>query len=159
MTKPKYKSEAMESIHLSATAMFSIGSIDKEKMLEYDRLCLVPIETPTRPRYSLADLMAEMPQGLPRVEGWDEMPSVGSEMSPDRGTAERLSAERRDLPSDTAETLLTYRSDADEAIHASAKALFSIGVFNEMTMREFDEACLTELGETEEAGDSECPQK
>ncbi|MDR0776804.1 MAG: hypothetical protein LBE81_09235 [Azonexus sp.] len=32
-----------------------------------------------RPRYKLADLMAEMPEGLPRVEGWDEMPSVGLE--------------------------------------------------------------------------------
>jgi len=37
------------------------------------------IEAPTRPRYKLADLMAEMPEGLPRVEGWDEMPSVGLE--------------------------------------------------------------------------------
>jgi len=37
------------------------------------------VEAPTRPRYKLADLMAEMPQGLPRVEGWDDMPSVGLE--------------------------------------------------------------------------------
>ncbi len=37
------------------------------------------IEAPTRPRYKLADLMAEMPEGLPRVEGWDEMPAVGLE--------------------------------------------------------------------------------
>lgn len=37
------------------------------------------VEAPTRPRYKLADLMAEMPQGLPRVEGWDEMPSIGLE--------------------------------------------------------------------------------
>ncbi|MHA3903508.1 AbrB/MazE/SpoVT family DNA-binding domain-containing protein [Castellaniella sp. WN] len=37
------------------------------------------VEAPTRPRYKLADLMAEMPQGLPRVEGWDEMPSAGLE--------------------------------------------------------------------------------
>ncbi|MDD2988103.1 MAG: AbrB/MazE/SpoVT family DNA-binding domain-containing protein [Zoogloea sp.] len=37
------------------------------------------VEAPTRPRYKLADLMAEMPQGLPRVEGWDEMPSLGLE--------------------------------------------------------------------------------
>lgn len=37
------------------------------------------VEAPTRLRYRLADLMAEMPQGLPRVEGWDEMPSVGLE--------------------------------------------------------------------------------
>ncbi len=52
---------------------------------------------------------------------------------------------------------MTYRSDADEAIHTSAQALFSIGVFNEMTMREFDEACLTEPVETEEVADPECP--
>lgn len=37
------------------------------------------IEAPTRPRYKLADLMTEMPQGLPRVEGWDAMPTVGLE--------------------------------------------------------------------------------
>ena len=37
------------------------------------------VEAPSRPRYKLADLMAEMPGGLPRVEGWDEMPSVGLE--------------------------------------------------------------------------------
>ncbi|MEY2631828.1 MAG: hypothetical protein RIR00_482 [Pseudomonadota bacterium] len=37
------------------------------------------VEAPTRRRYKLADLMAEMPEGLPRVEGWDEMPAVGLE--------------------------------------------------------------------------------
>ncbi len=37
------------------------------------------VEATTRPRYKLVDLMAEMPDGLPRVEGWDEMPSVGME--------------------------------------------------------------------------------
>lgn len=37
------------------------------------------VEAPTRRRYKLADLMAEMPQGLPCIEGWDEMPSVGLE--------------------------------------------------------------------------------
>lgn len=29
------------------------------------------LEASTRPRYKLNDLMAEMPQGLPRLEGWD----------------------------------------------------------------------------------------
>lgn len=33
-----------------------------------------------KPKYRLADLMAEMPDGLPRVEGWDDMPAVGREM-------------------------------------------------------------------------------
>lgn len=37
------------------------------------------IEAPSRPRYQLSDLMAEMPDGLPMVEGWDEMPPVGRE--------------------------------------------------------------------------------
>lgn len=34
------------------------------------------VEAPTRLRYKLADLLAEMPEGLPRVEGWGEMPSA-----------------------------------------------------------------------------------
>lgn len=33
----------------------------------------------TKPKYQLADLMAEMPDGLPRAEGWDEMPAIGKE--------------------------------------------------------------------------------
>ena len=37
------------------------------------------IESRARLRYKLADLIAEMPDGLPRVEGWDEMPAVGME--------------------------------------------------------------------------------
>ncbi|MBK6867381.1 MAG: AbrB/MazE/SpoVT family DNA-binding domain-containing protein [Burkholderiales bacterium] len=32
-----------------------------------------------RPKYKLADLLAEMPDGLPRVEGWDALPDVGQE--------------------------------------------------------------------------------
>ena len=39
------------------------------------------VTAPTRRRYKLADLLAEMPQGLPRVEGWDDLPSVGLEES------------------------------------------------------------------------------
>lgn len=38
------------------------------------------VEVPSRPRYKLADLMAEMSEGFPRVEGWDEMPATGLEM-------------------------------------------------------------------------------
>lgn len=37
------------------------------------------VEAKNRPRYKLDDLMAEMPDGLPRVEGWDTMPAVGLE--------------------------------------------------------------------------------
>lgn len=37
------------------------------------------IEPPARPRYALTDLLAEMPDGLPRADGWDDMPAVGRE--------------------------------------------------------------------------------
>ena len=36
-----------------------------------------------------------------------------------------------------------YQSDASEAIHTSAKALFRVGAIDKATMREFDESCLT----------------
>jgi len=32
-----------------------------------------------KPEYKLADLLAEMPDGLPMVEGWDTMAPVGKE--------------------------------------------------------------------------------
>ena len=32
-----------------------------------------------KPRYKLADLMAEMPDGLPMLQDWDAMPAVGKE--------------------------------------------------------------------------------
>lgn len=38
------------------------------------------IAAPTKRRYKLADLLAEMPAGkLPKIEGWDETPPVGKE--------------------------------------------------------------------------------
>lgn len=36
-----------------------------------------------------------------------------------------------------------YKSDLKEAIHQSAQALFRNGVIDKVTMREFDESCLT----------------
>ena len=43
--------------------------------------CRMTIDAPTRRRYKLEELLAEMPNGkLPRVEGWDEMSSVGREV-------------------------------------------------------------------------------
>lgn len=30
------------------------------------------VEAPNRPRNKLSDLMAEMPEGMPRAEGWDD---------------------------------------------------------------------------------------
>jgi antitoxin ChpS len=37
------------------------------------------VAAPLKPRYTLSALMAEMPAGLPRVDGWDDMPAVGLE--------------------------------------------------------------------------------
>ena len=37
------------------------------------------VEANTRQKYNLADLMAEMPEVLPMVEGWDDSPVVGLE--------------------------------------------------------------------------------
>jgi antitoxin ChpS len=34
-----------------------------------------------KPRYKLADLMAEMPTKLPRVHGWDEITDLGKEVA------------------------------------------------------------------------------
>lgn len=39
-TKQKYKSDAFEAIHSSASALMSVGAIDKATMREYDELCL-----------------------------------------------------------------------------------------------------------------------
>ncbi|MDR3212970.1 MAG: AbrB/MazE/SpoVT family DNA-binding domain-containing protein [Azoarcus sp.] len=37
------------------------------------------VEATQRPRYNLTDLMAEMPEGYPRLEDWENMPAVGLE--------------------------------------------------------------------------------
>ncbi|WER50405.1 hypothetical protein CupriaWKF_33085 [Cupriavidus sp. WKF15] len=37
------------------------------------------VEVPSRPRYKLADLLAEMPEGLLRMDEWEQIPSVGAE--------------------------------------------------------------------------------
>ena len=43
-TKAKFKSDAFEAIHSSATGMFTAGTIDKETMRRFDASCLaVPV--------------------------------------------------------------------------------------------------------------------
>ncbi|TIT04669.1 MAG: DNA-binding transcriptional regulator, partial [Mesorhizobium sp.] len=37
----------------------------------------------------------------------------------------------------------TYKSDAFEAIHSSARALYKVGAIDKTTMRSFDASCLT----------------
>lgn len=39
-TKRKFKSDAFEAIHASATALHKVGSIDKATMREFDESCL-----------------------------------------------------------------------------------------------------------------------
>ena len=39
----------------------------------------------------------------------------------------------------------TYKSDAFAAIHETVSGLYAAGVINKQTMREFDEACLTQV--------------
>ena len=52
-----------------------------ENLVEQDRLvtALTAKVERRRPKYQLNDLLAEMPEALPMVEGWDDMPSVGLE--------------------------------------------------------------------------------
>lgn len=40
-TKPKFKSDALEAIHSSASAMYKVGAIDKTTMRGFDESCLV----------------------------------------------------------------------------------------------------------------------
>ncbi len=40
-----------------------------------------------------------------------------------------------------------FKSDAFEAIHASAHALFKVGAIDKTTLRNFDESCLVAPGE------------
>jgi putative transcriptional regulator len=47
-TKRKFKSDAFEAIHASATALHKVGAIDKATMREFDDSCLkvVPVIAP-----------------------------------------------------------------------------------------------------------------
>ena len=44
-------------------------------------------------------------------------------------------------------TKATYVSELREAMHSSAKALHKVGAIDEITMREFDDACLSNVPE------------
>lgn len=59
----------LDQLHLQPGAAVGLA-------IDHGRLI---VEPKPKPRYSLAQLMAEMPDGLPRAEGWDELPSVGLE--------------------------------------------------------------------------------
>ncbi|MCK9990413.1 MAG: putative transcriptional regulator [Rugosibacter sp.] len=48
-TKPKFKSDAFEAVHSSATALFRVGGIDKVTMRRFDATCLAS-PTPIDPQ-------------------------------------------------------------------------------------------------------------
>ncbi len=58
----------IEQNHLEAGARLAVEIAGTELRLR-----------PARPRRSLAELLAATPDGLHRVEGWDEMPVAGGE--------------------------------------------------------------------------------
>jgi len=60
----------IEQNHLSAG-----DSVD----LRIDGPCMT-VQPARRPRYSLAQLLAEMPEGLPRLPEWENMPPAGQEL-------------------------------------------------------------------------------
>jgi putative transcriptional regulator len=47
--KRKFKSDAFEAIHSSASAMYRVGAIDKATMREFDKSCL-SVPAPMEPR-------------------------------------------------------------------------------------------------------------
>jgi putative transcriptional regulator len=51
----KYKSDAYEAIHEDAMADFEIGAISKERMREYDEMCLVQEPKPARKTEQVAE--------------------------------------------------------------------------------------------------------
>lgn len=46
-------------------------------IVDGDRLI---ISAPRKPKYTLEELLAQMPEGLPRDEVWDDMAPVGQEI-------------------------------------------------------------------------------
>ena len=58
----------IEQNHLEPGAKLAVEIVGAELRLK-----------PAKPRRSLAELLAATPEGLQRVEGWDEMPTVGQE--------------------------------------------------------------------------------
>lgn len=45
MTKKKYRSEALEALHESATDLYKAGLIDDKTMREFDASCLTAFST------------------------------------------------------------------------------------------------------------------
>ena len=48
-TKPRYKSDAYESIHTSAQALMKVGAISKTTLREFDEACLASMPESIKP--------------------------------------------------------------------------------------------------------------
>ena len=45
MTKKTFKSDILESVHTSASALLKVGAIDKQTMRQFDERCLISVPT------------------------------------------------------------------------------------------------------------------
>lgn len=61
------------------TAMLAQLCVKIGDVLDVDMFDQVAKLQASKPKYKLADLLAEMPNGMPMVEGWDSMQPVGRE--------------------------------------------------------------------------------
>lgn len=63
------------------TAMLAQLGVKIGDVLDVDMFDQVAKLQASKPKYKLADLLAEMPDGMPMVEGWDSMQPVGREIA------------------------------------------------------------------------------
>jgi len=63
------------------TAMLAQLGVKIGDVLDVDMSEQVAKLQASKPKYKLADLLAEMPNGMPMVEGWDSMQPVGREIA------------------------------------------------------------------------------
>ncbi|QIW16145.1 hypothetical protein A4G20_07280 [Pasteurellaceae bacterium RH1A] len=73
----KWGNSAAVRLPQAVLAQFQLSENDHFNVeIHRDSLVLKPIKPK---KYDIKTLMAEMQEGLPLVEGWDEMPAVGLE--------------------------------------------------------------------------------
>lgn len=70
-----------------------------------------------RPRYKLADLIAQMPDGAPIDVAWDTMPAVGREIEPPAATLRTIRAMKRFMRTQRKRQKRTGGADLREQIN------------------------------------------
>lgn len=73
--KNEFEGKSMQDVSRNLRRNINEGNY-RLALKKMDYLCA----TIRRKHYRIEDLMAEMPNGLPRAEGWDEMQAVGLEL-------------------------------------------------------------------------------